>query len=310
MTDEAVAVADEATDEESQLKLLPDTPYRPKAKRIKLSDLPSVSVRPTAEFAANVKAVGVWQSIAVVERHPSDSADLYLIADGRRRIAASRLAEFADIPALVFPAHTPIATAYAMTLSLNMQRSPNIAGELEAIEGLIRDGANEQHIAKELGIPVVTIRKRLKLGRLIPELREGLNVGRIWPGVAEKAAVLSTDQQRQLVPVLGEKGTVRGTDVDALKRVRQTEAVASLPVEVFTSPPNPADAVAGGAPVAQDGQTPVEHPSPWTNDPKALRGTICMLIEAASSVITAFEEFDAGTDGKILPDVVGDLKEV
>jgi hypothetical protein len=121
-----------------QLVLLPETPPKPKAKRIKLDDLPPVHVKPVPEWLPGMMHVGVFQSIAVIAREDGG----YRMADGRRRVATARLARerggsIDDVPALVFPAGTPVSVAAAITLMANLQRAPNPANELEAIEQMM-----------------------------------------------------------------------------------------------------------------------------------------------------------------------------
>lgn len=251
--------------DEVQLQLLPDKPPKPKGMRVKVWALPKTYARPVAEWVRTMPHTGVFQSVALVQ-----TEDGYRWADGRKR-GASVLAAYDqfgapdDVPALVFSKGTPLRLAAAITLMANLQRHESPASEMEAIEQIMADGITDPKvIARDLGVPVQTIQKRLALQALAPELRTALDEGRIYPSVAERAAKLDPERQRKLVGILEEKGTVIGHDVAEAKKVRQAEAVALLPDDVFESPS--AEEAGGAGPFTIDGSSTIElqaNGSPW-----------------------------------------------
>jgi hypothetical protein len=141
---------------------------------------------------------------------------------------------------------------------------------------MMAEGADIDTIARELGIHKATIHQRLRLSALVPELREALDAGKIAPGVAEKAARLDASRQQELVAVLQERGTVTGKDVDGVRRVRQQEAVALLPDDVFAAPDLEEVGIGPAAPGSE--ATRIEIPA--TGDPwYAFRVTIARVMD-------------------------------
>lgn len=221
------AAEDIDIDEADQLPLLPEkTPPTPDAMILSLSRL----VRQVAHVPTPPQPF--IDSVALVQLQPvlvRKKGDLYLLVDGRRRVKA--LQAWADredreyhkitIRAEVFDADSWTHDG-VMALKSNAERSPNVINELQHIEALIAQGYTEKQIAEATGMRVQTIRKRLKLATLEPTLREALDEGRIAPGVAEKAANLSADQQREIA---AQDGRITGNDVREQREVQVAEIV-------------------------------------------------------------------------------------
>lgn len=200
-------------------------------------DVPAGTPAPTPEFVANVRAFGILQSIAVRDR----GARRYEVVEGARRVLACREIGIGSIHALVYPAQTPRRVIAAMTLSANNLRRSNPLRELEAIERLVEDGADETSISRELHIPRQTLQARMRLSRLVPELRAALGNGRIGAAVADLASRLDVARQNQLVELLDERAMepreqdrrITATDVRTLRQARQDSHVAELPDALF-----------------------------------------------------------------------------
>lgn len=228
----------------SQGSLFPALEFRPTYGKVSLcafsGDLNSPP--PSPGFVENLERVGVIYPIAV--RALGDGS--YHVIDGARRVLSCRLLAkrlspeeqvlkgINPLAAVIFP---PECTdTEALTLILNYQRSENIARDFLAIETLFRRGFTEEAIADELSMDLVTIRQRVRLLGLLPELRTAFLECRIRPGIAERLAKLSPERQAQLLPVLEDAGKLTGKDLDALTRVQAQAVVSALPFEAFNTP--------------------------------------------------------------------------
>jgi ParB/RepB/Spo0J family partition protein len=182
----------------------------------------------------SVKNYGVLEPILLIE-----SGGGYVIAAGRKRIIAAKLAGLPLIPALVWPAGW--AREEVLALTENAVRYENPAADLAAIETLLADGATEEEISRATGMTRQTLKSRLRLQSLVPALRAALDAGKIKPSVAELAARLAPDLQTQLVAQLDETGRIKVKDVHAAREVQTTSAQGALDAGLFATPD--ADAV-------------------------------------------------------------------
>jgi ParB-like chromosome segregation protein Spo0J len=194
---------------DGQLMVLPDARPVPRDMRIPVAllDIPVATPAPEPDLVNSMMTLGCFSAITVRET----GARRYEVWGGRRRALAARIVgEGVMVPALVYPASTPNHVMAAMAMAENNVRRANPLAELEAIETMMRTGAGEQTIADELMIPVGLVRRRIGLTRLIPALRVGLVDGRIFPNVAELAARLTNEQQRELARRLRERESLQG----------------------------------------------------------------------------------------------------
>ena len=103
----------------------------------------------------------------------------------------------ATVPAVIVSgAGTRLASVRAaLTLALHASRSASPASELQAIEELLAGGGEAadkvKRIAEETGMPVQTVRRRLRLRALSPALRKAFEAGELAATVAEAAAKLT-----------------------------------------------------------------------------------------------------------------------
>ncbi|MBA7539990.1 hypothetical protein ES705_32279 [subsurface metagenome] len=206
--------------------LIPEDVPEPEDILIDLKDIKKIEVgpMPTKAFIDSVKRFGVVHPI-VVQRDRTK----YTIIDGRRRARAAIIAEHVSISARVYPKkYRP-----TMVIALNNLQSANPVAELEAIEALIEEGASEKQISEATGLPLSTIRKRLKLQRLNPDLRKGLKKGEIAVSVAEKASDLPEVVQDGLANIFVEEEQLTGETVREARSVVASEAISTIPMEAF-----------------------------------------------------------------------------
>lgn len=218
---------------EATLDLLPETP--PTARFVGDLDLNSLPQNdqlygepPDRSFIESVKRVGVTVPILVEDTNYPP----YHVIAGRRRIKAARAAGLTHIPAMVYP-HGTITDV--LTLIENAERSQNAVSDLESIETLIRQGADEAMIGKATGMSVATIRKRLKLANLLPAFRQQLRVGTLNVSLAQRIARLRPNEQEQLLQQQAAE-TLTGKIVAERFKVRKQSAAASLPDSMFGAP--------------------------------------------------------------------------
>lgn len=236
----------ELTAPEVQGSLLPEERIEPTgvlSVALDVIDVPQ-SLEPGADLVASIRLLGVFQPVALVRR-----GRRFIVAEGKRRVKAALAAGLTAIPAIVFPEHTPTNVISAMTLTGNMIRRPNPLAELEAIESLVAAGGSEQMIAREMSLSLQTLRARMRLAHLIPELRSALSEGLMAPTVAELAARLDSGRQETLANALvgreeefgGNPRTrwripITAREVRTLRQAVTAEQVTAIPDAVFATP--------------------------------------------------------------------------
>jgi hypothetical protein len=120
-----------------------------------------------------------------------------------------------------------------MALALHAARSASPASELAAIEAILASGEEEaatvKEIAAQTGMPVQTVRRRLRLRALSAGLREAFDRGEITPSVAEAAAKQPNGVQSALAEKLGTGERLTLGIVRELARGRTRQATIELP---------------------------------------------------------------------------------
>ncbi len=220
----------------SQYQILTEERYVPQIDTVALSDIVGAMLMPEASFIENVRALGIIQPIVVIAQ-----AGSWKLVAGRRRVTALKeIVPESDwhqsyVPAVIFPADTPLSVAAAMSLSENVQRRPNPLTDLISIEQMLADGATLEDISRQLHLSIGTIRSRMRLARLLPELREALEQGHMTSSTAERACRLDGARQQILVSALLSEGRVTGTDVQRVLRAGANDQIEALPFEMFES---------------------------------------------------------------------------
>lgn len=168
--------------------------------------------------AKSAAVLGIMVPIVVVA-----DEDGFTVVDGRRRVAAARNIGLTEIPAAIWQ-RGEVNEDYG-TLTANAVRAANEGVELDAILRLMNQGMTENQISRATGMATSTIRKRLKLQRLIPDMADALASGTISPSVAESASGLTAEQQQALVD-----GSHHGTGRITAKAVREARMVGTKDV--------------------------------------------------------------------------------
>jgi ParB-like chromosome segregation protein Spo0J len=234
----------------TQMALIPTQAPTTERRLLSLDELPQahVGARPDRELIESVKAFGVQVPILVRERNGA-----YVLVDGRRRVAAQRIALeevakdsaedagwLSHIKAEVISGVTA-SMASALTIGLHATRRENPAMELDAIEDLLKIGAQEADICGATGLAPHQIRARLRLQRLVPALREAFREGRITTTTASDAARLPAAQQGKLAAKLAADGRLTAADVRAARSAQASSAAGQLPDELFEPVPEELD---------------------------------------------------------------------
>jgi len=185
----------------------------------------------------SIQALGMVTAIQVEELKPG-SAYRYRVIDGRRRLDAAKKNGVTQIPAIVLPNGGGI-TYDALAAGANLARAYAPLDEAQHIEMLInRGGFTPEAIAKELGLPLGTIKARLKLVSLPKELRDAVDSKRISPSVAAAAANLTPAQQQKAIEALKQKNALTRDDITSI-RLADKQAMLESVAAIFKPPPPP-----------------------------------------------------------------------
>lgn len=193
-------------------------------------------LKPDAEFLRSVKVWGVRE--AIVLQAAEDG--FYILRDGRRRLQAAKTLNLPTIKVKVYAIDS--LGGAALTLDSNAQRSSNPIAEYEAIVEFINEAkakgraVTESDIHLATGMPVETIRKRMKLAKLPPSIIDGVGEGKVAIGVAQGIVKLPPSYQNKLASKLAEKGKLTGEDVNNLRKVEVRETAQTINDAIFNTP--------------------------------------------------------------------------
>src|SRR6266536_3723718 len=156
-----------------QLKLVPDTIEQGVLRSVTLDQLPKQlpGDPPSQPFINTVRDFGVIQPIILIE-----GSQGFTVCGGRNRIKASRLLGLTEIQAIVYP--DGWVSPSSLALIENAHRRQNALSDLLAITDLAASGYDDEAISTQLGISKRTIKARLRLRNLAPELAQALNEGK------------------------------------------------------------------------------------------------------------------------------------
>ena len=184
------------------------------------------------ELAESIKVHGVFQPILV-----RPIGDKYEIIAGERRYKASVLANRKTIPAIVVSLNDKDAVEIA--LIENVQRS-NLTAIEEAVSykrildmGYIK----QEDLARKLGKNQSTIANKLRLLNLDEDVQEALQENKISERHARSLLRLksSMDQKIMLKRIINERLTVRRTDEEIDKMVKENDNKPVTPIVIEES---------------------------------------------------------------------------
>lgn len=162
---------------------------------------------PPRQLMNSIEVFGLINPISVVA---IDGTDEYRLIAGRRRLSVACNLGWKEIEATI---HVQgYVNEAAASLTENAARGPNPIEEMNSIGILLEKGNGLQEIAQLTGMPVQTIRKRLKLSRLTGEAKNLAASGVIAEGVAEAMSDLTPDHQEALI-AHAKDGKVTAADV-------------------------------------------------------------------------------------------------
>jgi len=185
----------------------------------------------------SVQALGMVTAIQD-EELKAGSNHRYRVIDGRRRLDAARKNGLTQIPAIVLPNGGGI-TYDALAAGANLARAYAPLDEAAHIETLMnRGGFTPEMISKELGLPLGTIKSRIKLISLPTELRAAVDQKRISPSVAAAAANLTPKQQQVAIKTLKQKNNLTRDDITSI-RLADKQALLESVQAIFEPPPPP-----------------------------------------------------------------------
>lgn len=185
---------------------------------------------PDRALVHDITALGVLQPVILVET----AAGAYMVADGRSRIWAARLAGLSAVPALVAPEGQ--ITPSALGAKANALRRDNPRTRLAFVQEAEAAGLDDRTICAVGGFNAAELKATRKFLELIPPLRAAFIAGAIPARVAHGAAALLPDQQEVLVATLATAGTLRLADVRAARQVAREESMAQLSPALFATP--------------------------------------------------------------------------
>lgn len=254
----------------------PFTRLNIESQSVKLTDIQPESTggAPTL-MGKSMDALGFIDAPLLLDRG-KDQFYRYEVIDGSRRIKQAATAGETEIMAVVVPdaqvrneaGELDAGTLAAARLVRNMSRGSNPYHESQAIQTIKEEkGLEDWQIADVLGIPLQTIKKRLKLQDIPQPIADGLRAEKIAVSVAEEVANMDAEGQDAAAQQYLGNGQLRIKDVRAIRRQLRTAQMESLGNEVFSTPD--ADEAAGPAPQEDPEEDPSEAPAEETPDSPA-----------------------------------------
>lgn len=193
---------------------------------VPLNRLPQpIGPPPSRSMILSAGELGILEP--VILGAPVGPDDFYEVLDGMRRIWAAREAGLTEIPARI--AVGPTKGNAILTLITNEQRSTNPISEYRSITKLADTQFSETEIARLTGMPVQTIRKRMRIRQLVPEFFAMFEIGDLPTALAEELAKLPPSEQNEALHRINHEGEklTHGLLQD-VRSVRREAAVMEL----------------------------------------------------------------------------------
>jgi ParB/RepB/Spo0J family partition protein len=165
-----------------------------------------------AEMVESVKRVGVLQAVLVRPLHRTNMHDrpVYELVFGHRRWLAAQQAEQATLPAMIRELNdSQVAQQQAVE---NLQREDLSAlDEAQGYAAYIKaHGISKDDLAARIGKSRTHVYQRLQLAKLVPEVTQALQNGRIRAEIATRIARIPPKQQVKALAVALERDPESG----------------------------------------------------------------------------------------------------
>jgi len=181
----------------------------------------------TGQFRQSIQRTGGCVKPIIVAQ--TDDPGEYEILDGRRRFRAIVELGFENIAVRAYSKSLGRVARAALALILNEHRGKNPLSEYEAICELLENGYTPKQIAQSLNIGISTIKKRLELQKLLPQLMQAFRAGKVKATTAQQIAKLTKKRQKMLLPVLRDNEKLIGRDVVEIKERIRAQTVQKFP---------------------------------------------------------------------------------
>lgn len=219
-------------------------------------DVPLDAIEPTGDTTASLdNAISNLGTVSFPLLQLAEDEEYgYRIVDGRRRIAALRKQGAEEVTAHVVGPEFD-TEADALTAVMNIVRKPNPVEEARAISRLIDNGYTPESLSR-IGIPMQTVKKRMRLAKTPPAIRRGVRDGDIAEGTAEKVANLSPSLQQECATHYEEEGKLRRKDVKEIRQSDVKQQTEYMEDRLFDTPDVGQEQAAEGAEGVESGPMP------------------------------------------------------
>ena len=177
--------------------LLVTAPWNPRSEAELAADHPEMQ-----KLLASIRARGVLQPIVIWEDAPGDAA--YVIA-GCRRFTAAKLAGLEAIPAVKFEGLSEAEAREITRIENEVRFGVSPLKDAELIADMTgKFGYSVDEVAAHFGISTATVRRRLALMNLAPDVREiAEQTGSITTDALEKIALYPIETQLKCADSIG-----------------------------------------------------------------------------------------------------------
>lgn len=181
---------------------------------------------PDSGFLKSVQAFGIIYPVILSCNTINESLT---IVDGRRRIKAALALDIKAVPVAIYD-DLPLGDSAAWSLILNEQRSENIISEFRYYTHLSNE-KNWEQLQKEYGFNKAHIDKILGLSNInnFDTFVNAFECGKITESALFEVSKLGAERQTYVSNILEAKGKVTSKDISEAKKMKQAEAIASMP---------------------------------------------------------------------------------
>lgn len=161
-------------------------------REVNVMDIRTETCLPGTKFVESIKEVGIRVPIMI-----NKNGHGYEVIDGRRRIQAARNIGLETVPAIIMGEGENDSDL--LGVMLNLQRSPNLAYEVDKIRLCIKSGYTQQEIADRLCLSRTQLKKHFRLLNLCKEAFNKVKSGEVNASTAFELSRLPKEAQKELV---------------------------------------------------------------------------------------------------------------